>query len=743
MSFLQRSMRLDLLLVLCAVALGGYLAATAGAPTSAELNARARNVFPAFEPETIQTIHLESPESSVTLKRDLNNPDPELYFLGEKSSLLADPESVSELLSTLDFASWIRRLPSAESNDLKKLGFETPRLELKLQAGPRSARLLLGSPAPHPEESIYARFEQTGDEPTTGVVSSSLLTRLLRGEQEFRGSSLFAYSRSDTTNLTIESKQSSLKLAADSLGFLVSSSESNSGPGRRAKASLVELVFYQLARAKLSPFLDEATAKTGILADPSRLTIRQQANNSPAVEVVLGGQCPGDPLSILAWRTKPNVVTGCVTSSILAILRAAPSTFIDQTAAPLAADEIDHVIIKRSDSEKAGKIDLIRRDAAFVLLNRNSQEVELQAGQDFLEVLSSGVLSLLPERPKNTREVGELTIKGQSQATGAISATGTSSSSDEADALVQELHLEIHRSDVESDSHLFVHRLDDGAWLTVPPELAWAFSTNDYWAQSRHLSHWKSEDILTFSVRSPALEHTLKQDDGEITVSYPRKPTEPADAALARVLLEEFERLEALRFDSATADTPNRPREKFELLIEFQLKNEAAPQRLWVGRRTRGGYLAEATFHDGLFVLSPAMRRLFETPLASRQALRFDSQKIEALDLNADGRHYSFRRRAGELSPTGGAAVQEMVAPIEESISRIEVLARRMQASKRSQREVRLTMKVALEGSESRTVYIAGGDEWQGKSVTRAWLDGVDGEFLLSRAGAEALLDLL
>ena len=738
---------LDLALVLAALGLGTYLVSTAGGPTSEEILARENNLFAAFSPETIRSITLRGGQHSVKLRKVPDEADPHLFFLGESGHMPADPAVIEEVLSTLEYATWRRTLPEEGARDLAKLGFESPRLELSINAGARSYRLLLGKPAEFPDQSLYARVQNESGQAVTGVVDDKLLDKLLRGEQEFRGNALFLYGRSETSALAIEQNETHLQLRADSLGFLTEQSSEDGLEKIRAKRELSDLIFFQMARASISTFIDPTTAKSLIADDANAITVIQESHDAPRVSVRFGGRCPNDKLSTVAMRTAPDVVSGCVTRTILPALRISSEAIRDRSAAPLNPDEIDHVVIreKTPHAKRESKLDLIRSEDAFSLLSHDSERVELAAGQEFLEVLSTGVLDLVDSPPKDLKRSGEIVIKGQSLPTGAQSLDFVPNGNQQ-DPLVQELHLELYREASASPaSPLWVHRLDDGAWLTVPKSLDWAFSPNDTWAKDRHLLQIEPDDILEVTVSKPdGWAQTL--DTRENVVESAETVT--ADPLLSRRVLDELAHLEAVRF---VAEDSSHAQAAMEITFSVRAntqaeKREVTENKLWIGRRTRGGYLAWSSFTEGTFVIGLPTRSIFNAPWGSRAELQIDVASITQLTARADDRTYLFERQGESLRPNGGAAVEDMVAPLEEAIRAINVIARvTNHPDGRSLRrgKPQVSLKLELDSGENFTVHIGSPAEWQGMNVHVAWREGEDGNFVIGKSSLDELLALL
>src|SRR5690606_19657668 len=93
------------------------------------------------------------------------------------------------------------------------------------------------------------------------------------------------------------------KLIAQEHGFVL---PSDTG-GRLADRALSDLIFFQLARTKVSTYVDE-TSKYDHL-----LEVVHEGVDGTRYLTRLGAPCPSDPtLSIVAQRIEPDPLHGCV-----------------------------------------------------------------------------------------------------------------------------------------------------------------------------------------------------------------------------------------------------------------------------------------------------------------------------------------------------------------------------------------------------------------------------------------------
>lgn len=742
---MRLSHAIDVGVLVATLGLGTYLLATGGAPTQAEMDARANNVFPAFIPEDIDAIRINKRggQAPLVLRRDRDAADQPAYFLGPKGTRRADEAAVAELISALDFATWNRRLSVQSAPDLEKFGLRDPELEVAVSAGPRSYRIVIGKVAPSPKGARYLLLDGNNVDTVLGVVRGEFLESLSRDEQEFRGTLLFPYSRRETTRLSIKRGEQSLSLRADPLGFLLEPLQASSDGLLRADRTLTDLVFFQLARGKFETYLLPSEVNDDQVG--SFIEVTQQSSEGPTYQVRLGGDCSEDGLLTYAVRTKPDEATGCASKSILSAFEVDRERFVDRTAVPLNPDEIDHVTIELGGK----KLDLIRRDAGYLLLSRNSESVEKESGDELLQTLARSRLTLIPAPDTTKMQKGSISVQGQSPLTavslGRASRGATRGTSDPGTDGVRQIDLDVYAPLQGTD--LFLHRQDDGAWLSVQPEERWAFLPDDTWAKNRTLTSFSPSEIQKVEILFEEEKRTEIQRSKEGFRFADSNET--TDVALTRDLLLELAELKAVRFVSPALPRP----EEAPLKVTFWRSEDGRPgeeeETIFVGDRVQGGHLAWSSLTDGTFVIPVHARLVFATPLIDRGKARIEPDDLDTLEIRTDGRVYSFERQAGLLRAKGGLATDALVHPLTDALRSITVVAafERLPSelvASRSRSELTLEFtSVGQEKGDQRSLHVGPITVFFGQSVRLAWFSGESTTFLLSAASLSDLDELL
>lgn len=721
---MKRPPLLDLALLVSVLLLALYLALTAESPTTAELELRADNVLPTFSAESIVALRWDVPHSFV-LARSREGQDPAKYMIEGADQRPADEQAVRSLLRLLDLASFKRTVGKGTHLTETNFGFESPRLEMRVDAGPRSYRIVAGAPAHAPANSVYLKVEGTNVETTVGVVDESIVSQLTKTEQEFLGGLVFPLARSETRSLKLTSAKGEIALVPDKHSFFIQSSSD-----RRIKADreLVDLIFFQLARIKIETYLESAHTQ------PMPVRIEQKGSERELYLAELGAPCPGDPDSILVHRTKPDEIIGCASRTVLAALNVEEARLRSVTATSMNPDEIDHVIIRSEDKT----VDVIREGDGYKLLSRNGGTISREAGDEFLREISSARLVLIDSPPKGLSPGGEVTIKGQ------VRNTALSDEKDRTDHPVT-VRLEIYK-DGEA---LYVLRKSDASWLSVPDSKEWVFLPDDSWARERKLGSFSLTEVERARITLPSGDSwEVERDDERFVLTA--SPLRTADPTLTRELFRTLAELEALRYVTRGGPRPNTGL----LHVNFDVKETGTIRtwNLWIGSRVRGGYLAWSDLTEGTFVLPLGARLPLETPLEDRRLFRVHLDEKTRVAIDVDGREVVFERQAGVLRAVRGEATDEMIEPLADALEAMRVIsaAGKHPAATQIRRgnpeiTVRTTEgKTASGGARtSTTLHLGAATVWQGISCRTGWIEGENETYFVEEASLAPLREIL
>lgn len=731
----------DMLLILSSLVLGLYLLLTRSQPTTTERAERIDHLLPRLSAHDIQRLTLHSRDEQFTIKSVPN--DPGSYRLLGDVQGDADPALVRQLAAVLEFSTWKRKfqseadLPQQATQQLAALEAlvetKTSRYQLRFFGPTQTSKTLNNG-------ETYVSVVDGTSLPQWGVVSSKLFDALNRSRQEFRGNQLFPFSIETTHSLDVKHGTATVHLVADELGF------SLGDPQVRADRSLTDVLFYHLARTQLTTFLPSSRAEMIISSDDNRYTVTQRGAGQD-VTVQFGGSCPEDSELMVARRITEPQISGCVSKTIQTGLNLGTSELTSRSAAAFSADEIDHVLIAGQERT----LDLIRRDVDYVLLSRDQSPIPQEAGDEFLKVLSESKLEITQSLKPTQKHNAILTIVGNPRQKGGRSEpwrkADVPSSQQSEQGYRQELHV------YQLDDRLVLHRLDDDIWLKVPSRLNWAFNQDDSWARSRELAPLTLEQITwarleRYSPQGQSLSTSSikRAADGFVFSSETRvkRPSQLSDdldvpdQTLCRRLLEDLSSLRAVRFvPEATREmSPN-------YQVTFGGETLSSKHELWVGSRTRGGFLAWLDTNPTAFVLAYEVGLSLPTPLYDRSPAQVEPDDFVMLKLEFEGRSLSFKRVADELEPDNTNTPVEAVGPIVEALRGLSVLSR--MPAKDLQPTTPITI-IGQKRSPAGAIFelqLVGLVPYQDGLAYGAQLKGQEGTFIISADAVQALKVLL
>lgn len=756
---LRRPPRTAASLVVLALAGAVGLAVTTEVPTTSERLSRASHVLPFLSLDTLERVVLTRKGASEPIVLRRADPDDrDAYYLGRDGSERADPALVHELLATLDFTRFERRLdalPPDPSPGREPL----VRLELRDERGETSLEVLDETPSSTSVEPQYIVRVTTGeDKPVVGVISSRLVEALDLTPAHLRGPELFDAGIEETKSLTFVDPSGSdavlLRLLSDELGFFASSTD---GRTVRADRRWTDLTFFHLAQSTLTRLLPVDEVRQRLENASTVIEIRQEAPGATVV-VRMGSRCPGDDSAFVAWRVRPRPIAGCVRGTVSPLLSPSFDRYLDRTATVLTSDEMDHVEVVWKDE----RLDILRDGAGFLALHADRSAVDPAAAEDFFDALSEGELSAAAEPSSPLTQLGSMTISGVAPQKALPSPLPNAEPSRRperafASRQVLELFASVESGAPQSNEARargpLVHRLDDDTWWLVPPRLSWAFQADDAWAKDRQLTSFEPSEvervvvITKLEADAPGRLHGGSTLDSDTTVERREDrfvaEGEPVDAQRMRHFLDDLAGLRAVRFETGT-----RSWKQNRLVVEWSTK-AGEQDRLEVGRRVQGGFLARLTSIDGVFVLDvPTVSRLM-LPLADRSRAQVAWRDARSIVFDFMGRTTRLVRSGRDFRIGEGAQEPDLTAALLDTLDGWNVLAR-------SESEVHrtaplLTIEVAVASDDqveqaapgSRLIRVLPRTRLLGMEAYRAEVGGESGIYYLEADAIEALFELL
>jgi hypothetical protein len=743
---LRRARWVNGLLVAAALAATGVAVLTSGSITTAERVARENNVFRSWRPGELRRVRIVRPgegaPAELVLTRRDGSSDPHDFALGTVEPRKADPGAVSELLAALEYATWARRI-DPKAVDRKAMGLDAPHLELLVGFRGAEYRLLVGAEAPTPQGARYAELSGPGGgDGEMGLVGRDLLDALAVDQRAFLGSQLLPYARSEVTHLELRGAGGERRLVRDARGWRLDGPE-----GLRADTTSVDGLFFQMARVSAGRYLDAEEARRLLATGPNVEVIQTPASGA-AVRVRLGGTCPGGADSVVALRDTDPEVAGCVPATVLPALLTPAEELVDRTPFPFRPDEVDHITLV----EGGEVLELVRTGSRFDLVRPRASEVELDAGNDFVQSLVNPAGELARPADGAAREP----LAGTAPPAATLSPPrGKATLRGLVDGSEQPVELTVSYGGPDERGRRWVRRHDDGALLLLSAERASAFSTDPGWARSRHLLQVDRDAITRVRIQEGGTKRAVERTtDGSLRL------VEPAgfdlDGGLAADWVTTASQLRAVRWlpaDSRTTEGDDGVR----VAIDYRADGGEHTLEMQIGERTAGGYrtqlLRGGAFDENEpkrahFVLPAEAYRAFATLPISRLTMTPDVEHLERVRLETAGTQVELERRAGELVLTEGQQSSSSAAAFEQALAQLHPEAAVHTGPPRAEHglntpELVLRGEVRLPGrAPERFTYRFGRvGLWQGRTVQFARAEGIEATFAFDRALVQQLLD--
>lgn len=746
---LRRARWVNGLLVAAALTATGVVVLTSGSVTTAERIARENNVFRSWRPlelEQVRVVRRGEPQApALVLTRREGSSDPHDFALGEADPRKADPAAVSELLAALEYATWVRRVEGAEVNR-QSMGLDEPLLELRVASHGAEHRLIVGAEAPTPQGARYAELSgPAAGAGEVGLVSREFVEALEVDHRAFLGGQLLPYARSEVARLELRGTGGERLLVRDARGWRLGGPE-----GTRAEGSSVDNLFFQMARVTAGRYLDASEARR-LLASGPAVEVIQTPSSGTAVRVRLGGACPGDGDSVVALRETDPEIAACVPATVLPALLTPRKDLVDRTPFPFRPDEVDHVTLVEGNEV----LELVRTGARFDLLRPDPREVELDAGNDYVQSLVSpaGEVTGAENGAGSPEGLGDPPSPPAAMPLpprGKVTLTGLVDGSD------QPVELTVSYSGPDERGRYWLWRQDDGAVLTLSAERARAFSTDSGWARSRSLVQVDRDQIERVRIEGAGPARVVER-----TAEGALRLAEPAgfdlDGGLAADWVSTASQLRAVRWLPAGSN-PMAQTGGLRVAITYRDGGDERLFQMRVGERVAGGYRAEllrgtssgAPRAGAGFVLPAETLRAFATLPISRLTMTPDVEHLERVRLDAAGTRVELERRAGELVLAEGQQPSSSAATFEQALAQLHPEAAVHTGPPRAEHglsdpELVVQGEVRLPGRQpERFTYRFGRvGSWQGRTVQFARAEGVDATFAFDRALVQQLLDLL
>jgi hypothetical protein len=721
--------------VLSALALGATAYAYVvdrGRISDAERAERAHDVFPSFRVTDVRRVAITLGDDDFGLDRVAATGGRWTVKLPLQPAYRADSGAVDALLRELELAKRVRDVPESEAH-----GLDAPRVRGRIRVGRIDYEFAIGDDAPRPEGSAYMRVDGEG----TFVVDRVLKVQLLRGADAYRERTLVPYGVSEVASLEVTSPATHVTLERAGSTFRL-----QSATGLRASRAVVDRVFAALADARAEGFLDDAAADRALAPGPCLVRVVPRDARDPALELELGGACPGQSGVVAIAKLGGDRISGCVPASIVDGVQATPDALLDRGLFYAHADEVEAIRIDPAPPVPEARLDLARRGSGWHERAPRDHDLdpdENEAAGGLAEDIAGAAAAEARAAVPGERIVPQARIV----------VTRTGGGAEEA--------LEIEAPG--PDGFALARRGDDHAVLRLSRDVVRRLEARPFVLRGRGIwsPPFDPAAIVSLETTCGAGRERLELRDGAWVLNAPAGFE--ADRAAADGLAEGLARAKADRWIAERDDGSFGFDAKAACSVAARLAAPSPPSApslpaqpaaarsvsLVFGRETDGGYYAKTLDGPGVFVVPPALRTLASRPAIDRQRLRVDPRTVTRVMLLRGTTRVVLERRGerwvredGDAADAGGG---ERLADGVLEVAAQAVLHPGPPA--RGEGFARPTLEIeAFAGSAdgvtpSTTDIVVGAPTRVGTSDAYfARVSGVDATFAVARPGVDAIL---
>lgn len=709
---MRRQLLVNGCLLVLALGTLGVVWATRDAPTTSELAARKDKLLPIWNKQAVTRLELRRPGARLELLRSPSSGVEGDFRIVAPWPERADIATVSALLGSLELATALRGAPDVS---LAQAGLSTPSLEIHLEMSNTALDFALGGSAPAPPGARYARLRTASGTSQTYVVSQGLVSELDVPFDKFRETRLVEYGRSDIRELQVSSALGQNQLLQRDHGVFFVNTPRGSELADRART---ERMLTALARLASEHFVAPELARSALATDVVKVLLRPKSD--PDVTLTLGGACPTVPEQALALREQlpRSPKAGCIPRELVEAFRVSTAELVASTPFGARTDEVQELSL----AQGATRLDLARKERAFVLRAPQQADVALEAGNELIAAIvgAKGQRELEPRLAALGLEppAGEVTLR---------------STGDDA-ARTERLLL----GKARADGSLCVKREADAVVLCLDAQAARAFQPDPALLKPLELLAVAPSDLAALSLDTPSLHQRVVRDTGG---GYTL--TEPSgfrhDGALVADVVQALGSLRAERWVAVQADGSHglaAPR----LRARLELVSGAPARELVVGAATRDGYFASLSPDPGVFVLARSALENLGLPLVDRSLCPFDEPSLERIELSMGARRVALTRRSDAWSGAGLDAPRAQ-ALAETAVALRAELALHLGAPTPAEGFARpsLIVEFVAAGGKRARLQLGARTRVTDEELVFARLDGVDASFALALDTLRAL----
>jgi hypothetical protein len=579
----------------------------------------------------------------------------------------------------------------------------------------------IGGPAPTPAGARYAELTLDGQSRRL-VLSQGLVSELDLPFDKFREPRLLEYGRSELSKIELGSGAAKVQLDLGEQGAFYTLA---SGEHELANRNTIERVLTALARLATEQFVEIADAKRALGAAANVLVLAVKDHAIKPITLSFGASCPKEPALALALVLREQdghaSRAGCIPQDVATALHVGGDDVRLRRPFSARTDEVEELRVSRGSQ----KLELARKDKAFVLRGPSSADVPLDAGNARISAIIEARGEAVPSP--------SLKDLGLEPAAGELSIQ--LASADEASHRSEKVAVGTPRP----DGRVCVKRDADGVVLCFSAETAHAFEPDATLLKGLGLLGFAPSELASFSVVAPDLRESVRRnDDGSYDLIEPKGYLH--DGSLVADAVQTLGTLQAARWVSG-ADNARFGLAEPRLRVTVTLKSGVS-RELAVGAATEGGFFARLGPDPGVFVLARSAFSDLSTPLIDRALCPLAKSEIAKITLKIGSRSSSIERR-GEA--WDGAAVSSARAgELAETLSALRAdFTVHLGAAKANEALAKPNLVVELSNGAGKSYRLRVGarDTLNDSPIAYARLDGVDATFALSQRTVQSLQD--
>jgi hypothetical protein len=611
---MRRREVVNVMLACLAAASVGALYVTRHRPSSVEQAARQDKLLPRFRKDDVKRLQLTREGQTLELVREASGD----FRIVRPWAERADTATVNQLLASLELASFLRPLAAPAPS-----GTSANALRIQVDMASESLGILLGSPNPSPPGARNA--ELTGDGHTTSVVVSQGVSNELDVPfSKFRETRLLEYGRRELKKVTLSSRLGKLELEQREHGAFFFSEQ---GHTELVEPAALERVVTALSRVSTEQFVEPEQARSTLATDPLTVTIESNVAGAAPLTLTFAAGCQQAPgmATVLREEGGKQPRAGCIASDVPSALRVSADDLRLNGPFATTLDAVEELSLRVGSA----KLELARKDKAWLLRTAGNREVALEAGDRRISALLA---------VRGQRAEGDAKTLGLEPAAGeaVIQVTG----SDEASHREEQILLGQVRAD---GSRCFQRKLDS-VRLCFDKSASAAFDTDASLLRGSEVLRFAPSELTQLSIDTKDLhERLVRSAEGQYQLEEPKGFRH--DGSLVADAVQSLGTLQAVRW---VAPPPAGEEAKLGFVaprarITFQL-GSAASRELLVGATTEGGAFARLSGDPAVFVLGALPLADLETPLVDRALCPFDRAQLARIELKRGERSVTLTR---------------------------------------------------------------------------------------------------